>query len=285
MIKSFTKASTVIVSSTILTTLAVNAVDMNGYFSHTMLGGLFFGVEEKIERVCPNNMTLVTQALVPFCIDVYEASPSETCPYHDPKNEGETMLNFTNTECVAVSKPNSMPWRNITLDQAQQACSRSGKRLPTTGEWYKASLGTPDSNDGWNEEHCNVANNRSDGVSVTGSGMRCISDAGVYDMIGNVWEWVHATVTNGNFGERALPTTGFVTGVDVDGLAYETNSAKESMFNNDRFWIDSTIVAGIMRGGYYNSQSQAGIYSAYIASPPTFSGEAVGFRCVVSIMQ
>jgi len=284
MIKSLAKTMVVIVSSTVLATLAVNAVDMNGYISQTLLGRLFFGVEEK-STICPENMVFVSQALTPFCVDMYEASADESCFFMNPKDESETALNFTNTECKAVSKPNVLPWRNITLDQAQQACSRGGKRLPTAGEWYKAALGTLDIHFGWTEEHCNVASNRTDGVSITGNGMRCVSDAGAYDMVGNVWEWVHETVLQGNFEGRDLPQTGFVTGVDVDGIAFETNSGKESMFNNDRIWVDSTIQAGIMRGGYYNSQSQAGVYSSYIASPPTFSGDAVGFRCVVSITQ
>lgn len=284
MIKNLAKTMVVIVSSTILTTLAVNAFDMSGYFSQALLGRLFFASEEKT-TMCPENMTLVSQALTPFCIDMYEASADNRCFFKDPKGESETTLNLSNTECKAVSKTNVFPWRNISLDQAQQACSRAGKRLPTAGEWYKAALGTPDTNSGWTEENCNVANNRADGISVTGGGMRCISDAGAYDMVGNVWEWVEETVSNGTFGDRTLPQTGFVSGVDVDGIAFETNTGKESMFNNDRFWLDSTIHAGIMRGGYYNSQSQAGVYATYIGSPPTFSGEAVGFRCVVSVSQ
>jgi formylglycine-generating enzyme required for sulfatase activity len=282
MIKSFAKTAVVIASSTILATLAVNAVDMSGYFSHTMLGALLFSVEEEKKEPCPENMVLVTQALTPFCIDAYEVSAGKKCTYTNPTGENETVLNLANRECAPVSEPNSMPWRFVTMTQAEQACSRAQKRLPTANEWYKASLGTPDQNSGWTEESCNVAHNRADGVSKTASGMRCISDAGAYDMVGNVWEWVAETVDKGVWDGRVLPMTGFVQGVDVHGIAYTTESAQVENFGNDRFWLDSGIYAGVMRGGYYNSQGQAGLFSTYAASPPTFSGDAVGFRCVVT---
>jgi formylglycine-generating enzyme required for sulfatase activity len=273
------KTTLVVVGSTVLATLAVNAVDMKGYFSSTMLGAVFQGIEENTSE-CPQHMVLVTQALTPFCIDAYEASAGESCMYSNPQREDETVLNLADSDCDAVSLPYQTPWRHISLDQAQQACARSGKRLPTANEWYKAALGTPDSTKGFTDEHCNVANNRADGVSETGSGIRCVSDAGAYDMIGNVWEWVHELVHYGNWNNQMLPETGFVSGVDLAGIAYETNTGAQERFMHDRFWSDVQIVAGMMRGGYYNNGGQAGIFATYTASPPTFAGEAVGFRCV-----
>jgi formylglycine-generating enzyme required for sulfatase activity len=282
MIKSFAKTTAVIVGSTILATLTVNAVDMSGYFSRTMLAGLLFSGEETKNDSCPQNMVLVTQALTPFCVDAYEASAGENCVYNTPANENETLLNLADRACTPVAKPNSEPWRYISSTQAEQACSRAGKRLPTANEWYKAALGTPDLSSGWTEEYCNVAHNRTDGVANTGTGMRCISDAGAYDMVGNVWEWVAETVDKGVWDGRVLPVTGFVDNVDTNGIAYSTESAQVENFNNDRFWLDSAIHAGVMRGGYFNSQSHAGLFATYAASPPTFSGDAVGFRCVVT---
>ncbi len=283
MFQNLTKTAAVIVCSTILSTLAVNAVDMKKHYAGSMIARVFsvFTVK-KTETVCPENMTLVTQSIVPFCVDMYEASADKKCLYKNPNTEDETMYNLADVDCESVSAPNSIPWRNITVAQAQQACSLTGKRLPTANEWYKASLGTPDIDSGWDDDHCNVANNRVNGVSETGGGMRCVSDAGAYDMIGNVWEWVEEIVKNGEWNGSALPKSGFVAGVDVDGIVYETKNIKDSNFNNDKVWIDSKIVAGVMRGGYYNSQSQAGLYAAYMASAPTFSGEAVGFRCVIA---
>ncbi len=282
MIKSFTKTVAVVVSSTILSTLAVNAIDMSGYFSRTMLGALLFGVEKDVEKECPLGMVLVEEALTPFCIDSYEVSASEECLYSNPTNEGETVLNITDGTCSPESKQGRAPWRYVTQMQAEQICSKAGKRLPTASEWYKASLGTPDTFMSWNEEMCNIAKNRDEGVARTGTGMRCISDIGAYDMIGNVWEWVAETVDRGVWDGHKLPTTGYVSGVDLFGIPYETKHSEDERFNKDKFWLDASIVSGVMKGGYYNSQNNAGIYATYIASPPSFSGEAVGFRCAVN---
>jgi formylglycine-generating enzyme required for sulfatase activity len=46
------------------------------------------------------------------------------------------------------------------------------------------------------------------------------------------------------------------------------------------FYIDISETRGILRGGYWNSQSDAGQYAINITVPPSFSGEAAGFRCV-----
>lgn len=281
MIKSLAKTIVVVASSTVLATLSVNAIDMSGVFSRSLLG-MVFSSRDYTARECPENMVLVTQALVPFCIDMYEASPGLECPHAEPTNEDETTMNLAQKDCVAESSPNRKPWRYVSLAQAEEACSKAGKRLPSANEWYKAALGTPDLNDGWSEEYCNVSNNRADRAAETGSGMRCVSDAGAYDMVGNVWEWVEETINHGSWNGRELPSTGFVHGVDVDGIAYETESGKEEVFRNDRFWSDSTIIAGMMRGGFYNSAGQAGVFATYAASPPTFTGDAVGFRCAVT---
>lgn len=276
------KTVAVSVCSTILATLAVNAIDMQGNMASTLLASLLGSSEKATTEVCPQNMVLVTQALVPFCVDAYEASAGASCPFAAPASGDETALNLTVEGCGAASVPQARPWTYVSQDQAVQACSRVGKRLLTANEWYKAALGTPDVSAGWGDESCNVARNLEDGAAEGGSGMRCVSDSGAYDMVGNVWEWVDETVAYGTLYERAVPQTGFVTGVDTDGLAFATESAASDRFGGDRFWSDRTLVAGVMRGGYYDGRASAGIFSTYAASPPTFTGEAVGFRCAVT---
>jgi hypothetical protein len=281
MIQSLAKTIAVVVSSTVLATLATNAFDMRGYLPDTLLAMLFHTTQE-VAGPCPENMVLVTQALVPFCVDAYEASAGVACPFPDPGTSEETVLDLNDPACGAVSRPQVMPWRHVTQLDAQRACSNAGKRLLTPDEWYKAALGTPDPSGSYTEDACNVARNRADGAAKTGDGMRCVSDAGAYDMIGNVWEWVDGTVASGTFDGSPLPASGYVSEADLHGLAYTTTSAQDERFGNDRFWSDSSIRAGIMRGGYFDNGSQAGIFATYAASPPTFDGDAVGFRCAVT---
>lgn len=282
MIHTLTKTTAVIVSSTILATLSVNAVDMHGRAVTTYLGALVFGVQEE-KGLCENGMVPVLNALTPYCIDAYEVSAGDECPYDDPTTNDETSLNIAHPECMPVSEPNVRPWRNITQPQAVRLCERAGKHLPTPDEWYKSALGTPDPTTDLGEEQCNTASNRAVGVGTTGGGMRCVSDVGAYDMVGNVWEWVDGGVVRGVWDGRELPATGYVDSVDVYGMPYTTRTSVDERFNNDRFWSDPTIDAGIMRGGYYQGGSHAGIYAVYTASPVTFYGDAVGFRCAVTL--
>jgi formylglycine-generating enzyme required for sulfatase activity len=281
MIQSLTKTLAVIVSSTILATLTVNATDMRGYLPNTLLATVF-NTSHESTGPCPENMVLVTQALVPFCVDMYEATAAEGCHFANPGTSEETALNLANAACKAASQPQVVPWTHVTQIEAQQACSRAGKRLLKPDEWYKAALGTPDPSGAFTEDMCNVARNRADGIAKTGDGMRCVSDSGAYDMVGNVWEWVDGSVAEGKFDGSALPQSGYVTEANLNGMAYTTGSAQDSRYGNDRFWSDPTITAGIMRGGYYDNASHAGIYATYAASPSTFSGDAVGFRCGVT---
>lgn len=283
MITSLTKTIAVIVSSTILATLSVNAFDMRGYLPNTLVALLFQSTQQSTGP-CPPDMVLVTQALVPFCVDIYEEAAGAKCSFTQPATSEETLLNLADADCTVVSGPQLRPWRHITQLEAQKACSRSGKRLLTSDEWYKAALGTPDPSAGYTEDGCNVARNRADGVALTGDGMRCVSDTGAYDMVGNVWEWVDGTVVQGVYAGVSLPPSGYVSEADLSGMAYTTGTAQDARYGNDRFWLDASVRTGLMRGGYYDNASQAGIFATYAASPPTFSGDAVGFRCAVTPM-
>lgn len=281
MLGNIAKTSAVVVGSIVLATLAVNAFDFGGQYYRTLLGGLAFSTLPS-EGSCPDNMVYVTQTLTPFCIDKYEVSAHKSCLYTDPKTTEESMFNLSNSKCLPVAEEERMPWRHVTQDMAKLACEHAGKRLPTPNEWFVAAFGTPDISSGWGEEDCNVALNRAGGVARTGSGKLCVSSVGVYDMIGNVWEWVQGTVSEGMYKNTILPESGFVTETSANGLAYTTGREKDANYFHDRFWIDATIEAGIMRGGYFNNSDHAGIYATYAASPVTFSGDAVGFRCAVS---
>jgi hypothetical protein len=40
---------------------------------------------------------------------------------------------------------------------------------------------------------------------------------------------------------------------------------------------------GMFRGGFWGKADDVGIYAVYASSPPSFVGEAVGFRCVKAV--
>jgi formylglycine-generating enzyme required for sulfatase activity len=103
-------------------------------------------------------------------------------------------------------------------------------------------------------------------------------------MIGNVWEWIEETVYDGKYESRPLPEDGFVKSIDNKGMALETDGyVPDPAFFSDYFWMNNQGARGVFKGGFWNSQSDAGQYSANVTVPPSFVGKAVGFRCVTNV--
>jgi formylglycine-generating enzyme required for sulfatase activity len=267
------KQALVIVVSIILTTVGIKAAD-------TLNNKKADGQNNRTDGKCPGDMAYVLNDRGGFCIDKYESSAGEGCIHTDPANQSETKANIDKTDCRPISAPGKNPWRNISQNQAAIACAKAGKRLPNNKEWQQAALGTPDSAGDWTGDDCQTANNWGRQPGPAGTGKYCVSAAGAYDMIGNVWEWVDGTINDGVYEGSKLPDEGYIKNVDSNGMPGETSAAGDENYNKDYFWIKNSGVRGIARGGYYNNREQAGQYSAYLVSPPSFVGEGVGFRCV-----
>lgn len=274
------KFALVVVISILVVSLSVDAADHRGNFSQSIIGRLVAGEEE---GPCPKDMVLVEYDGGAICIDQYEVSASQKCPYQDPANEKESTLNLNHPECQAVPVSGVTPWRNLTQIQAVNICAKAGKRLPTSEEWFAAAMGTPDKKSGWGKDDCQVSNNWSAQPGLTGSGADCVSYAGAYDMVGNVWEWVKGEITDGKYKENVMPENGYVKVASVDGLPLETDPDNPvEGYNDDYMWIKNKGARGVARGGYWANGSEAGQYSFYAVTEPTFAGTGVGFRCVKS---
>jgi hypothetical protein len=170
--------------------------------------------------LCPPDMASIDDL---YCIDRYEGTLLELT------SSGEKPFPSTSTvdghTVRAVSELGVMPQAYISGKQAQEACMRSGKRLCKASEWRKACRGPENKRYGYAEKdepkRCNdhgraplavvhniggsaefasqynwqkmndPALNQVPGtVAKTGEHDGCTNGYGVYDMVGNVHEWI-----------------------------------------------------------------------------------------------
>jgi Sulfatase-modifying factor enzyme 1 len=162
---------------------------------------------------CPAGMTRVDT----FCIDRWEAAlvedtaggPVGFSPYRHPT-----------TETVrAVSAPDVVPQAYVSETVAASACARAGKRMCSDAEWLRACRGAAGHvypyGDSREPGVCNDARDchpaiqyfestadavwsmlghpcidqLPDSLDPTGANPGCVSDDGVYDLMGNLHEW------------------------------------------------------------------------------------------------
>jgi hypothetical protein len=128
---------------------------------------------------CPTGLVPVPFETPKFCVHPYEAKITES-----------------NT---AVSEKGSQPSIHVSLDKATATCANTkveGQtlRLINYTEWVQAGgTGTFPFGDVYNGE-CVLDTPKTHGrwpdVELAGSMNGCVSPYGVYDQIGNAWEWV-----------------------------------------------------------------------------------------------
>jgi formylglycine-generating enzyme required for sulfatase activity len=114
-------------------------------------------------------------------------------------------------------KGDNLPVERILWNEAREYCEKIGKRLPTEAEWEKAAKGGGDTLYPWGNEvvsgmanFCDVnckayfkAEQFDDGFKGTAPvGSYPPNGYGLYDMAGNVWEWVSDWYGAGYYKER-----------------------------------------------------------------------------------
>jgi hypothetical protein len=203
---------------------------------------------------CPSEMALVDDRV---CVDRWEASLVERVRTAGGSSERPwspfLAIDGHETSVRAVSRPGVVPQAYISGQQAAGACHASGKRLCGPDEWERACrgpsnfqfpygdqrragacnddvrsthpvaevghmLGIPHARlwqDGMNQP---IINQLPDTLLPTGDRAECTNEYGVFDMVGNVHEWVDDP--DGTFrGGYYMDTT-----KNGDGCSYQTTA-------------------------------------------------------------
>jgi hypothetical protein len=214
-------------------------------------------VEEPGDPGCPAGMAYVPAEPAPgdFCMDRFEASlvlaadPSVSLsPYHPP---GQALAR-------AVSLRWGVPQGNIDEVRAAAACGRAGKRLCTSDEWLAACRGPSDWTYPYGPDRipgrCNDARKTHVAVEyfgtnaswifseidnpclaqlpasldLAGENPGCVTANGVFDLMGNLHEWVDdaaGTFRGGFFSDTSINGNGCLyrtTAHDVSHHDYST---------------------------------------------------------------
>jgi formylglycine-generating enzyme required for sulfatase activity len=242
--------------------------------------------EAKAERTpCPSDMTSVGET----CVDRYEA--------HLVRRQSDGSLvphaataRPTNGVFVAKSEAGVRPQAYISRIEAESACDHAGKRLCSVTEWYRACRGANDTTYPYGSSfvtgRCNVGrphllsilhgsnarawqydahfndpelNQRPGFLAPTGEFSGCVSSYGVYDLVGNLHEWVSDPV------DASLATK----------LPLNEGLRRRLRANSGK---------GVFMGGFFSTTNQHGRGCDFVtmAHEPAYHDYSTGFRCCKS---
>jgi formylglycine-generating enzyme required for sulfatase activity len=166
----------------------------------------------------------------------------------------------------AVSIPGVHPSACITWFQANQACLLSGKRLVTNREWQGAAAGTPDPGTDNGSTDCNIS--ARDAVN-TGSRSSCKSSWGVFDMVGNVDEWV------ADWADQETNCTDWTSQTGIAGGDRSCFGGPGNINGLPELSIPGALIRG---GSFFSFGSGAGVFAVFV-DPPQVLSSTFGFRC------
>ncbi len=189
-----------------------------------------------------------------FYMDKYETTNAEYKEYLEEKKVAAPEF----WDQKDFNQPNQ-PVVGVTWKNATNYCLWKGKRLPTEAEWEKASRGKRQIEYPWGNEKPDKSrlnfNNESGKSMPVGSFENGKSDYGVYDLAGNVSEWVY---------DWHMPEF------------YMFSPKKNPQGPKKRQYK-------VVRGGHWKSDAQDVRMTYRNASVPKLKSDFLGFRCARNV--
>ena len=194
-----------------------------------------------------------------FYIDFYEVTHAMFLSFVKATKAPKPVVPYFEEDLSFISKP-EQPVVGVTWVQSKQYCEWAGKRLPTEAEWEMAARGEralkwPWGNIFW-EKLSNVEG-EVDGFKYSAPPGRfemSRSPFGVFDMAGNVSEWV------------------------ADW--YDADFYQEGVFRNPKGPRKGKYRS--IRGGSWNDSASGVRTAKRFPAAPHQAGFAIGFRCAMS---
>jgi formylglycine-generating enzyme required for sulfatase activity len=145
----------------------------------------------------------VTNKQYKLCVDYGDCTiPLEQADFNDPEKRNHPVV-------------------YVTLFQANNYCKWMGLRLPSEVEWERAARGAKGALWPWGNENPSTnrvnmpepgTTNTTDGTQVVNSNIYGVSPEGIYNLVGNVWEWTSSYLYSGGNYDIAAHWDGTLKG-------------------------------------------------------------------------
>lgn len=246
-------------------------------------GEFTMGIDSDNENI-KEETPLHTVYLDAYYMDKYEVTNAQyqACVNDDACTLPEPTSSYTRSSYYGDSEFDNYPVIYVDWDMAKTYCEWRGAQLPTEAQWEKAARGTDGRTYSWGNQfegdYTNFCDkncpfdwadkNINDGYEDTapvGYYLDDISPYGIYDMTGNVSEWV----------------------ADWYDIIYYRNSPESNPLGPD----SSRGYGRVIRGGSWRTPTQSQDLGDLLrvsrrnTVPPDFLDSDIGFRCTRTLTE
>jgi prepilin-type N-terminal cleavage/methylation domain-containing protein len=254
-------------------------------------------------RVCPTGYIAVPgngmYGTNDFCVMKYEAKAGSATVAATTQATGFPTVSITQTNAITACSLNGAgyglinnnEWMTIARNIEGQATNWTGGAVGNGGLWRGHSDNSPGTA---------LEASTDDNLGYTGTGNTSPSierrthtlsnGQTIWDLSGNVWEWTSDIIqgqdkpnnSSGNFSQQWTAISNFGT-LSYD-LTRPSNVAWNSTQNMGQYYaggITGTTTLAFLRGGPWSYYSFSGVFALDLPFTPSYTGNNVGFRCVL----